>query len=134
MPKRTGDSESDSEDDDDSVDITKVSPIMKYISNKLVEHKYHLEMDGPFRYRSDIPGLSKHLFVAYKFVLMLEGAGYDNSKMYMSAMFPQGMADTILPGGSPARYSWNAGGCSAPHGTCCEAHRTRLLLLARPRV
>ena len=83
----------DSEDDDDAVDITKVSPIMKYISNKLVEHKYHLEMDGPFRYRSDIPGLSKHLFVAYKFVLMLEGAGYDNSKMYMSAMFPQGMAD-----------------------------------------
>ena len=56
-------------------------------------HKYHLEMDGPFRHISDIPGLYKHLFVAYKFVLMLEGAGYDNSKMYMSAMFPQGMAD-----------------------------------------
>jgi len=81
-------------DEDESIDITKVSPIMKYISSKLVEHKYHLEMDGPFRYRSDTPGLSKHLFVAYKIVLMLESAGYDNSKMYMSAMFPQGMADT----------------------------------------
>ena len=32
--------------------------------------------------------------MAYKIVLMLEQAGYDNSKMYMSAMFPQGMADT----------------------------------------
>ena len=84
----------DSDDEDFGIDITKVSPIMKYISSKLVEHKYHLEMDGPFRYRSDTPGLSKHLFVAYKIVLMLEGAGYDNSKMYMSAMFPQGMADT----------------------------------------
>ena len=81
-------------EEDDSIDITKVSPIMKYISGKLVEHKYHLEMDGPFKQRSDTPGLSRHLFVAYKIVLMLEAAGYDNSKMYMAAMFPQGMADT----------------------------------------
>ena len=81
-------------DEEDAVDITKVSPIMKYIAGKLQELKYHLELEGPFRYRSDIPGLSKHLFVAYKMVTMLEGAGYDNSKMYMSAMFPQGMADT----------------------------------------
>ena len=78
----------------DSVDITKVSPIMKYIAGKLQELKYHLEMDGPFHYRSDIPGLSEPLFVAYKMVTMLETAGYDGSKMYMSAMFPQGMADT----------------------------------------
>eukprot|EP00092_Neocalanus_flemingeri_P004867 GFUD01005237.1.p1 GENE.GFUD01005237.1~~GFUD01005237.1.p1 ORF type:complete len:1554 (+),score=557.90 GFUD01005237.1:650-4663(+) len=81
-------------EEEDSVDITKVSPIMKYIAGKLLELKYHLELDGPFRYRSDIPGLSKHLFVAYKMVTMLEGVGYDGSKMYMSAMFPQGMADT----------------------------------------
>jgi len=81
-------------EEEDSVDITRVSPIMKYIAGKLQELKYHLELDGPFRYRSDIPGLSKHLFVAYKMVSMLEGAGYDGSKMYMSAMFPQGMADT----------------------------------------
>merc|ERR1719427_2137320 len=81
-------------EEEDSVDITKVSPIMKYIAGKLLELKYHLELDGPFRYRSDIPGLSKHLFVAYKMVSMLESAGYDGSKMYMSAMFPQGMADT----------------------------------------
>jgi len=81
-------------EEEDSVDITKVSPIMKYIAGKLQELKYHLEMDGPFRYRSDIPGLSKPLFVAYKMVTMLETAGYDGSKMYMSAMFPQGMADT----------------------------------------
>jgi len=81
-------------EEEDSVDITKVSPIMKYIAGKLQELKYHLELDGPFRYRSDIPGLSKPLFVAYKMVTMLEAAGYDGSKMYMSAMFPQGMADT----------------------------------------
>merc|ERR1719427_699720 len=81
-------------EEEDSVDITKVSPIMKYIAGKLQELKYHLELDGPFRYRSDIPGLSPPLFVAYKMVTMLEGAGYDGSKMYMSAMFPQGMADT----------------------------------------
>eukprot|EP00090_Calanus_glacialis_P034363 TRINITY_DN5765_c0_g1_i1.p1 TRINITY_DN5765_c0_g1~~TRINITY_DN5765_c0_g1_i1.p1 ORF type:complete len:1490 (+),score=607.25 TRINITY_DN5765_c0_g1_i1:212-4471(+) len=81
-------------EEEDSVDITKVSPIMKYIAGKLLELKYHLELDGPFRYRSDIPGLSRHLFVAYKMVTMLESAGYDGSKMYMSAMFPQGMADT----------------------------------------
>jgi len=81
-------------EEEDSVDITKVSPIMKYIAGKLQELKYHLELDGPFRYRSDIPGLSPPLFVAYKMVTMLEAAGYDGSKMYMSAMFPQGMADT----------------------------------------
>jgi len=81
-------------EEEDSLDITKVSPIMKYIAGKLVELKYHLELDGPFRYRSDIPGLSKHLFVAYKMVTMLEAVGYDGSKMYMSAMFPQGMTDT----------------------------------------
>ena len=59
----------DSEDDDDAVDITKVSPIMKYIQNKLVEHKYHLEMDGPFRYRSDTPGLFIFLLLLVTFVL-----------------------------------------------------------------
>ena len=82
------------EEEESEVDITKVSPIMKYIANKLVDQKYHLEMAGPFAYRSDIPGLSKHLFVAYKMVTMLEEAGYTGSKMYMSAMFPAGLKDT----------------------------------------
>ena len=82
------------EEEESEVDITKVSPIMKYMAGKLVEQKYHLEMAGPFAYRSDIPGLSKHLFVAYKMVTMLEEAGYTGSKMYMSAMFPAGLKDT----------------------------------------
>ena len=56
-------------DEEESVDITKVSPIMKYIQNKLVEHKYHLEMDGPFRYRSDTPGLFIFLLLLVTFVL-----------------------------------------------------------------
>jgi len=82
------------EEEESEVDITKVSPIMKYMAGKLVEQKYNLEMAGPFAYRSDIPGLSKHLFVAYKMVTMLEEAGYTGSKMYMSAMFPAGLKDT----------------------------------------
>ena len=82
------------EEEESEVDITKVSPIMKYMATKLVDQKYHLEMAGPFAYRSDIPGLSKHLFVAYKMVTMLEEAGYTGSKMYMSAMFPAGLKDT----------------------------------------
>ena len=83
----------DSEDEDENFDMTKVSPIMKYIAGKLVEHKYHLELEGPFKNKSSTMGLSRHLFVAVKMVGLLEAAGYDNNKMYMSAMFPQGMAD-----------------------------------------
>ena len=92
LPTETIDS--DQEEEEGEVDITKVSPIMKYMAGKLVEQKYHLEMAGPFSYRSDIPGLSKHLFVAFKMVTLLEGAGYNGSKMYMSAMFPAGLKDT----------------------------------------
>jgi len=84
----------DSDDDEDSIDITKVSPIMKYIAGKLSDQKYHLELSGPFKYNSNIPGLSKPLFVAFKMVTMLESAGYNGSKMYMSAMFPAGIKDT----------------------------------------
>ena len=83
----------DSEDEEELIDITNVSPIMKYIAGKLVEHKYHLELEGPFKQRAGTPGLSKHLLVAVKIVNMLESAGYDNNKMYMSAMFPAGMKD-----------------------------------------
>ena len=83
----------DSEDDEDTFDMSKVSPIMKYIAGKLVEHKYPLQLEGPFKQKVGNTGLSKHLFVAVKIVGMLEAAGYDNSKMYMSAMFPQGMED-----------------------------------------
>jgi hypothetical protein len=67
---------------------------MKYIAKHLEESKYPLELRGPFSYRDDIPGLSKHLFVAYKMVNILQAAGLDQSKMYMKAMFPAGMADT----------------------------------------
>jgi len=84
----------DSDEDEDSIDITKVSPIMKYIAGKLSDQKYHLELSGPFKYNSNIPGLSKPLFVAFKMVTMLEEAGYNGSKMYMSAMFPAGIKDT----------------------------------------
>jgi len=67
---------------------------MKYIAKHLEESKYPLELRGPFSYRDDIPGLSKHLFVAFKMVNLLQAAGLDQSKMYMKAMFPAGMADT----------------------------------------
>ena len=32
--------------------------------------------------------------------------------------YPQGQGG---PPGAPTWYSWNAGGCSAPEGTCCTA-------------
>ena len=82
------------EEEEAEVDITKVSPIMKYMAAKLVEQKYHLELAGPFAYRADTPGLSRHLFVAARMVALLEGAGYTGSKMYMSAMFPAGLQAT----------------------------------------
>ena len=60
-----------------------------------MEFKYHLELEGPFKQRAgtQTQTLSKHLLVAVKIVNMLESAGYDNNKMYMSAMFPAGMKD-----------------------------------------
>jgi hypothetical protein len=45
---------------------------MKYIAKHLEESKYPLELRGPFSYRDDIPGLSKHLFVAFKMVNLLQ--------------------------------------------------------------
>ena len=67
---------------------------MKYIAKHLEEAKYPLELRGPFAFNHDSPGLSKHLFVAFKMVEILEAAGYDQGKMYMQAMFPMGMGDT----------------------------------------
>jgi len=67
---------------------------MKYIAKNLEESKYALELRGPFAFNTDSPGLSKHLFVAYKVVHLLETGGYDQSKMYMQAMFPAGLSNT----------------------------------------
>lgn len=67
---------------------------MKYIAKNLEESKYPLELRGPFSFNDDSPGLSKHLFVSYKIVEILEAAGYDQSKMYMQAMFPSGIGNT----------------------------------------
>jgi hypothetical protein len=50
----------------------RITPLMKYIAKHLEESKYPLELRGPFSYRDDIPGLSKHLFVAFKMVNLLQ--------------------------------------------------------------
>jgi len=76
---------------DELIDLTEVSPIMKFIAKKLEDGAYPLELSGPFRYKENTPGLTKYLFVAYKMVRLLETAGYDGNKMYMAAMFPTGM-------------------------------------------
>lgn len=83
--------EAEVEVEDDPIDLTEVSPIMKFIAKKLEDGAYPLELSGPFRYKENTPGLTKYLFVAYRMVRLLEKAGYDGNKMYMAAMFPTGM-------------------------------------------
>jgi len=83
--------EEPSKGEEGAIDITKITPIMKYIAKHLEESKQKLEMRGPFAFNVNSPGLSKHLFVAFKMVEIMEGAGYDQSKMYMQAMFPGGL-------------------------------------------
>ena len=77
--------------DDGTIDITKITPIMKYIAKHLEEKRHSLELRGPFKFNDNMPGLSRHLFVSFKMVDILEKAGYDQSKMYMQSMFPNGM-------------------------------------------
>eukprot|EP00088_Acartia_fossae_P005675 TRINITY_DN1255_c0_g2_i2.p1 TRINITY_DN1255_c0_g2~~TRINITY_DN1255_c0_g2_i2.p1 ORF type:complete len:1840 (-),score=597.38 TRINITY_DN1255_c0_g2_i2:454-5973(-) len=76
------------------IDITKITPIMKYIAKHLEEKRHTLELRGPFKFNDNMPGLSKHLFVSYKIVEILEKAGFDQSKMYMQQMFPNGLNKT----------------------------------------
>jgi len=78
---------------EDAINLTDISPIMKFVAKKLEERGARLELSGPFIFREDTPGVSRYLFVAYKMVGLLEKAGYDSSKMYMAAMFPAGIKD-----------------------------------------
>ena len=86
--------EDEEADDDGSIDITKITPIMKYIAKNLEEASWPLALEGPFAFNTNSPGLSTHLFVAFKIVQLLEAAGYDQGKMYMHAMFPVGLDNT----------------------------------------
>merc|ERR1712226_841699 len=71
---------------------------MGYMARKLVEQKFCLKLAGPFAYRTDIPHLSKPLFVASRMVALLEAAGYSHSKMYKLVMLsPKPKLNFIKP-------------------------------------